>query len=74
MNKSDLIHEIFLFDKEIADYGIKKRVLLTNNYVLDKGMLYRKYGSEELAAVSMIDETKEKELLAFYEVFFSELD
>lgn len=74
MNKSDLIHEIFLFDKEIADYGIKKRVLLTNNYVLDKGMLYRKYSSEELAAVSMIDETKEKELLAFYEVFFSELD
>jgi hypothetical protein len=74
MNKSDLIHEIFLFDKEIADYGIKKRVLLTNNYVLDKGMLYRKYGSEELATVSMIDESKEKELLAFYEVFFSELD
>lgn len=74
MNKSDLIHEIFLFDKEIADYGIKKRVLLTNNYVLDKGMLYRKYGSEELAPVSMIDESKEKELLAFYEVFFSELD
>lgn len=74
MNKSDLIHEIFLFDKEIADYGIKKRVLLTNNYLLDKGMLYRKYNSEEISASSLTDENKEKELLAFYEVFFSELD
>lgn len=69
MNKSDLIHEIFLFDKEIADYGIKKRVLLTNNYLLDKGMLYRKYNSEEISASSLTDENKEKELLAFYEVF-----
>lgn len=74
MNKNDLIHEIFLFDKEIADYGIKKRVLLTNNYVLDKGVLYRKYGSEEVSARSLTDESKEKELLAFYEVFFDELD
>lgn len=74
MNKSDLIHEIFLFDKEIADYGIKKRVILTNNYILDRGVLYRKYGSEEVSARSLTDESKEKELLAFYEVFFSELD
>ena len=74
MNKSDLIHEIFLFDKEIEDFGIKKRVLLTNNYVLDNGILYRKYGSEEVSARSLTDNTREKELLAFYEVFFDELD
>lgn len=75
MNKSDLIHEIFLFDKEIADFGIQKAVTITSYYFLKNGVLHRTIGKNETISASMLTApNQEKELLAFYEVFFSLID
>lgn len=75
MNKSDLIHEIFLFDKEIADYGIQKEVSITGDYFLKNGVLHRKISNNEtISSLMLIGPYQEKELLAFYEVFFSLID
>ena len=70
MNKSELIHEIYEFDKELTDYGLKKEIKLHNNYYLCFGTLHRKIGNNTIFVSDLTTYNKEKELLAFYETFF----
>ena len=74
MNKSELIHEIYKFDKELTDYGLKKEIKLHNNYYLNFGTLHRKIGNNTIFVSDLTAYNKEKELLAFYETFFHDLD
>lgn len=74
MNKSELIHEIYEFDKELTDYGLKKEIKLHNNYYLCFGTLHRKIGNNTIFVSDLTTYNKEKELLAFYETFFHDLD
>ena len=74
MNKSELIHEIYKFDKELTDYGLKKEIKLHNNYYLSFGTLHRKIGNNTIFVSDLTAYNKEKELLAFYETFFHDLD
>lgn len=48
MNKSELIHEIYLFDKALADYGISKEIKLHEGYYLSFGTLNRVLGTTKL--------------------------
>lgn len=72
MDKDKLIHEIYLFDKALSDFGIQREIKLHKDYFINKGRLHRKIGQEIISNSELI--TKEKELLAFYETFFSDLD
>jgi hypothetical protein len=74
MNKSELIHEIYLFDKALADYGISKEIKLHEGYYLNFGTLYREIGNNKIGASNLVEVEKEKSLLAFYETFFHDLD
>ena len=74
MNKSELIHEIYLFDKALADYGISKEIKLHEGYYLNFGTLNRDIGNNKIGALSLVEVGKEKSLLAFYETFFHDLD
>ena len=74
MNKSELIHEIYLFDKALADYGISKEIKLHEGYYLNFGTLNRDIGNNKIGASSLVEVGKEKSLLAFYETFFHDLD
>lgn len=74
MNKSELIHEIYLFDKALADYGISKEIKLHEGYYLSFGTLNRDIGNNKIGASSLVEVGKEKSLLAFYETFFHDLD
>lgn len=74
MNKSELVHEIYKFDKELTDYGLKKEIKLHNNYYLSFGTLHRKIGNNTIFVSNLTTYNKEKELLAFYETFFHDLD
>ena len=74
MNKSELIHEIYLFDKALADYGISKEIKLHEGYYLNFGTLNRDIGNDKIRASSLVEVEKEKSLLAFYETFFHDLD
>ena len=74
MNKSELIHEIYLFDKALADYGISKEIKLHEGYYLNFGTLNRDVGNNKIGASSLVEVGKEKSLLAFYETFFHDLD
>lgn len=74
MNKSELIHEIYLFDKALADYGISKEIKLHEGYYLSFGTLNRDIGNDKIRASSLVEVGKEKSLLAFYETFFHDLD
>lgn len=74
MNKSELIHEIYLFDKALADYGISKEIKLHEGYYLNFGTLNRDIGNDKIRASSLVEVGKEKSLLAFYETFFHDLD
>lgn len=74
MNKSELIHEIYKFDKELTDYGISKEIKLHEGYYLNFGTLNRDIGNDKIRASSLIEVGKEKSLLAFYETFFHDLD
>ena len=74
MNKSELIHEIYLFDKALADYGISKEIKLHEGYYLNCGTLNRDIGNNKIGASSLVEVGKEKSLLAFYETFFHDLD
>lgn len=74
MNKSELIHEIYLFDKALADYGISKEIKLHEGYYLSFGTLNRDIGNDKIRASNLVEVGKEKSLLAFYETFFHDLD
>lgn len=74
MNKSELIHEIYLFDKALADYGISKEIKLHEDYYLSFGTLHRDIGNNKISASNLVEVGKEKSLLAFYETFFHDLD
>lgn len=74
MNKSELIHEIYLFDKALADYGISKEIKLHEDYYLSFGTLHREIGNNKISASNLVEVGKEKSLLAFYETFFHDLD
>lgn len=74
MNKSELIHEIYKFDKELADYGISKEIKLHEGYYLSFGTLNRDIGNDKIRASNLVEVGKEKSLLAFYETFFHDLD
>lgn len=74
MDKSELIHEIYLFDKALADYGISKEIKLHDDYYLSFGTLHREIGSDRIRASNLVEVEKEKSLLAFYETFFHDLD
>ena len=74
MNKSELIHEIYLFDKALPDYGISKEIKLHEGYYLNFGTLNRDIGNNKIGASSLVEVGKEKSLLAFYETFFHDLD
>ena len=73
MNKSELIHEIYLFDKALADYGISKEIKLHEDYYLSFGTLHRDIGNNKISASNLVEVGKEKSLLAFYETFFHDL-
>ena len=74
MNKNELISEIYLFDKALADYGISKEIKLHEGYYLNFGTLNRDIGNNKIGASSLVEVGKEKSLLAFYETFFHDLD
>lgn len=74
MNKSELIHEIYKFDKELTDYGLKKEIKLHEGYYLSFGTLNRDIGNDKIRASNLVEVGKEKSLLAFYETFFHDLD
>lgn len=74
MNKSELIHEIYLFDKALADYGISKEIKLHEGYYLSFGTLNRDIGNDKIRASNLVEVGEEKSLLAFYETFFHDLD
>jgi hypothetical protein len=74
MNKSELIHEIYLFDKALADYGISKEIKLHEDYYLSFGTLHREIGNNKISASDLVKAENEKSLLAFYETFFHDLD
>lgn len=74
MNKSEMIHEIYLFDKALADYGISKEIKLHEGYYLSFGTLNRDIGNDKIRASNLVEVGKEKSLLAFYETFFHDLD
>ena len=74
MNKSELVHEIYKFDKELTDYGISKEIKLHEGYYLNFGTLHREIGNNKIGASNLVEVEKEKSLLAFYETFFHDLD
>ena len=74
MNKSELVHEIYKFDKELTDYGISKEIKLHEGYYLNFGTLRREIGNNKIGASNLVEVEKEKSLLAFYETFFHDLD
>lgn len=74
MNKNELIHEIYLFDKALADFGIAREIKLHHDYYLNYGTLHRVVNNISISASELAEEHREKELLAFYETFFHDLD
>ena len=59
MNKSELIHEIYLFDKALADYGISKEIKLHEGYYLSFGTLNRDIGNDKIRASNLVEVGKE---------------
>lgn len=74
MNKSELISEIFKFEKELSEFGIAREIKLHQNYYLNYGTLHRVVNNISINVSELVEKHKEKELLAFYETFFHDLD
>jgi len=74
MNKSELISEIFKFEKELSEFGIAREIKLHQDYYLNYGTLHRVINNISVNVSELIEQHKEKELLAFYETFFHDLD
>lgn len=74
MNKSELISEIFKFEKELSEFGIAREIKLHQNYYLNYGTLHRVVNNISINVSELVEKHKEKELLAFYEAFFHDLD